>query len=55
MVREAGLKIIDNFGYGDIPVGWHKWVKRVLPYGAYRLLQNRCGYAMGIVCIGRRP
>jgi SAM-dependent methyltransferase len=55
MVRDAGLQVVGSFGYGDIAVGWHNWVKRLLTYGAFRLLQNRFGYAMGIVCIGRRP
>jgi 2-polyprenyl-3-methyl-5-hydroxy-6-metoxy-1,4-benzoquinol methylase len=52
--EEAGLTTIRRFGYGDVISRWHIWLKRTLPFGLYRLLQNR-GYAMGIICIGKRP
>lgn len=55
ITREAGLVCHEAFGYGDVTASRHLWTKRLLPFGLYRLLQNRCSYAMGIVCIGRRP
>jgi SAM-dependent methyltransferase len=52
--EEAGLGVVARFGYGDLPVGIHIWIKRLLPYGVYRLLQNRWTYAPGIACVGTR-
>lgn len=54
IVEDAGLRVIGRFGYGDIPAGIHPWIKRLLPYGAYRLLQNRFAYATGIAVVGER-
>lgn len=48
--HEAGLRNITSFGYGDIPTSAHFFIKHLLPYGFYRVLQNRFSYAMGIGC-----
>lgn len=53
LFAEAGLGARIGFGYGDVFSPLHRWVKRLLPHGAYRLLQERFSYAMDIGCIGR--
>lgn len=50
--EDAQLRVLETFGYGDIPSRWHILIKRLLPYGAYRLLQNRYGYCMSMGAIG---
>jgi SAM-dependent methyltransferase len=52
MYREAGLRPLRSFGYGDIPAAPHVMAKRLLPYGLWRLLQNRFAYAMGMGLAG---
>lgn len=53
LVRDAGLSIVNGFGFGDVLSPLHNWVRWSLPRAAYRLLQSRFGYAMAIGCIGR--
>jgi SAM-dependent methyltransferase len=50
--RDAGLRPLRSFGYGDIPAPPHVLIKRVLPYGLWRVLQNRFAYAMGMGLAG---
>ncbi len=52
LYRDAGVRPLRSFGYGDIPVPPHVWIKRLLPYGLWRVLQNRFAYAMGIGLVG---
>lgn len=52
--EKAGLETVGRFGFGDIVAPKHIAVKRLLPYGLFRLLQNRFSYSMGIICVGRR-
>ncbi|MFH1784731.1 MAG: class I SAM-dependent methyltransferase [bacterium] len=52
--KEAELKVIGRFGYGNIISPFHNGIHRLLPHGLYRILQNNFSYAMGIVCIGRK-
>jgi SAM-dependent methyltransferase len=50
--RDAGLRPLRSFGYGDIPASPHVLIKRLLPYGLWRALQNRFAYAMGMGLAG---
>ena len=52
IMQLAGLKVIDYFGYGLPPR--LVWLRRILPYGMFRLLQNRYSQAMNLVVIGQR-
>jgi len=52
LFKDAGLVNVAEFGYGDLVSSLHTAVKRMLPFGVYRLLQNRFSYAMGLVCVG---
>lgn len=54
MSEEAGLETIARFGFGDVVTPRDTMVKRLLPYGLFRYLQNRRTYAMTITCVGRR-
>jgi len=54
IMRDAGLNVVSQFGYGNITSPVHNLVRRLLPHGALRVLQDRCSYAMGIACIGRK-
>lgn len=51
---DAGLAVTGSFGFGDVYAPLHVWIKRILPYGLYRLLQDKLSYAMDIGCIGRK-
>ena len=54
IVREAELRVKCAFGYGEIAVTLkQKVLKYLLPYGAWRWLQNR-GYCFGIAVLGAR-
>jgi len=52
--KDAGLEVMDKFGYGNIVSPVHNWLHRLLPHGLYRILQNNFSYAMGIGCIGKK-
>jgi len=51
--KEAGFVDVSAFGYGDIPTGLHKFIRYCLPFGAYRILQNYCSYAISLGCVGK--
>lgn len=54
IVAEAGLRLVARFGYGDVTVTRPQiWVRRLLPRGAWRWLQNR-GFAFSIAVLGER-
>lgn len=54
IVRDAGLNVTAAFGYGDISVTPAQvWMRRLLPRGVWRWLQNR-GYAFSIAVLGTR-
>lgn len=51
IVTDAGLTIEESFGFGDVTVTKSQiLLKRLLPYGAYRALQNS-GFAFGLAVI----
>lgn len=53
IVRDAGLSIVAVFGYGDVTVTSSQiWMRRLLPRGLWRWLQNR-GFAYSIAVIGK--
>ena len=54
IVEEAGLKIVDRFGYGDVFSPFHSLIRCILPYGLYHVLRNRFSYAMDVGCVGMR-
>lgn len=52
IVTEAGLSIESSFGFGDVMAkDYHIWLKRALPYAAYRVIQNN-GFAYCMAVIG---
>lgn len=54
IVKDAGLDVVRSFGFGDVSAtALHLAVKRVLPYGLYRIFQNH-GYGYSIAVVGRR-
>jgi len=54
IVVEAGLCPIARFGYGDVTAtSAHKWLRRLLPRGIWRWLQNQ-GFAYAIAVLGKR-
>lgn len=54
IVRDAGLKVVEKFGYGDLTATpSHLFVRRLLPRAVLRFMQNR-GYAYSIAVIGAR-
>lgn len=54
IVEDAGMKVVSQFGYGDITATqFHVLTRRILPRFIYRILQN-CGYAYAIAVIGER-
>lgn len=54
IVRDAGLRIITAFGYGDVTTTPRQiWLRRLLPRMVWRWLQNR-GYAYSIAVLGER-
>ena len=55
MVEDAGMRVVEKFGYGDVTATRSQiWLRRVLPRMAYRELQNRgFGYAMAVVGTSR--
>ena len=54
IVRDAGLRVEVAFGYGDVTVTQRQiWLRRFLPHGVWRWLQNQ-GYCFGIAVLGIR-
>ena len=54
LVIEAGFDVQVTFGYGDVTATIaHIWLRRLLPRGLWRWMQNR-GFAHGIAAVGRR-
>jgi hypothetical protein len=54
IVFDAGLIVKSCFGYGDVTATRSQlWLRRLLPHGAYRLLQNQ-GFAYSIAVLGER-
>ncbi len=54
IVREAGLRVVCAFGYGDVTVtAVQIWLRRLLPRLVWRWLQNQ-GYAFAIAVLGER-
>lgn len=53
LLRDAGFAEVRTLGYGDVALPLHRAIKGLLPYGLYRLLQRRFGYALGLACFGR--
>jgi SAM-dependent methyltransferase len=54
LFRSAGMDVVESFGYGDIFAPAHIWIKRILPYGLYRILQDKFTYAMETACAGKK-
>lgn len=55
IVRDAGLDIVDSFGFGNVNATLsHRWFRRLLPHAIFRFLQNK-GYAYNIAVIGQNP
>lgn len=53
IVNESDLKVVASFGFGDVmATPYYTWLKRLLPHGVYRLLQNN-GLAYCIAVIGK--
>jgi len=54
LVREAGLRVEAAFGYGDVTTTQSQiWLRRFLPRGVWRWLQNQ-GYCFSIAVLGAR-
>jgi len=53
MIREAGMRVTDAFGFGDVPTRTSYWMRRLLPPDAYSLIQRRFSYAMNLCAFGR--
>ncbi len=54
IVKDAGMKVVSKFGYGDLTATPSQvWLRRALPRMAYRVLQN-LGYAYSIAVVGQR-
>lgn len=54
IIRDAGLRVTSAFGYGDVTVtSFQIWLRRLLPRGIWRCLQDR-GYAYSIAVLGER-
>ncbi len=51
--KQAELKILGKFGYGNMPTLFHKLIRAFLPYGIFYILQNDFHYAMSIGYIGK--
>jgi len=53
IVSDAGLDVVRSFGYGDVVATRPQiWLRRLIPYGVYRYVQNR-GFAFGIAVAGK--
>lgn len=54
IVEDAGMRVVAAFGYGDVTVTPIQiWVRRLLPRGVWRWLQNR-GFAYSMAVLGER-
>ena len=54
IVKDAGLRVVSAFGYGDVTVSRSQiWLRRLLPRMVWRWLQNQ-GYAYSIAVLGER-
>ena len=54
IVEDAGMRVTAAFGYGDVTAtSAHIWLRRLLPRGAWRWLQNQ-GFAYSIAVLGER-
>ena len=54
IVRDAGLRVVRTFGYGDITVTPQQiWLRRLLPRLIWRVAQN-LGFAYSIAVLGER-
>jgi len=54
IVEDAGMRVVVAFGYGDVTAtSTQVWIRRLLPRGIWRWLQNR-GFAYGIAVLGER-
>lgn len=52
IVEDAGLRVVSQFGYGDLcATTGQLWLRRLLPRAAYRFMQNR-GFAYSLAVIG---
>jgi SAM-dependent methyltransferase len=55
IVEDAGLKVVEKFGYGDLTATrTHVLLRRLLPRAIWRMAQNM-GYAYSLAVIGERP
>jgi SAM-dependent methyltransferase len=55
LVADAGMTVKSHFGFGDVTVTPPQiWLRRLLPRGFYRTLQN-IGYAFSIAVLAERP
>lgn len=54
IVKEAGFRIVEAFGYGEVTVTLGQiWLRRILPRMVWRWMQNH-GYAFSIAVLGER-
>lgn len=52
IVKDAGLDVVDSFGFGNVNATLlHRWLRRLIPHAVFRLMQNH-GYAYNIAVIG---
>lgn len=52
IVADADLEVTRSFGFGDVTVTPKQvWIRRLLPQGVYRYMQNR-GFAFNICVVG---
>ena len=53
IVRDAGMKVVDAFVFGDVPTRTSYWMRRLLPPDLYFLIQRRFSYGMNLCVFGR--
>jgi SAM-dependent methyltransferase len=53
LVREAGMRVIDGFAFGDVPTRSGYWLRRLLPPDVYFQIQRRFSYGMNLCVFGR--
>lgn len=52
IVKDAGLDVVDSFGFGNVNATLlHRWLRRLMPHAVFRFMQNH-GYAYNIAVIG---
>lgn len=55
IVRDAGMRVVDAFVFGDVPTKASYRLRRLLPPDLYFLVQRRFSYGMNLCVFGRSP